>query len=247
MTIAGVLAAFAIPGPLVPAVEGVLLLGLLAWGQLEFQSRRKDSPAYREHVTDIQEFARSARDSGLFMTYATGGKAQVVNPISMAGARARDFRSHYSKVANAIDKWNSVATGYGNSAMRYQGLTNIEAEKATDDRSTQLPMLLSALGRGDVDIRDVWWRAENINRLEAAWQLDIYNQPAFSPMITTGLTWTRIDRLWAVVSEFPNLADVRDWRTKVDEERRLRPVLLDGLEQAEIGVRLKGNCEHCPP
>jgi membrane protein implicated in regulation of membrane protease activity len=178
VTIAGVLAWLAVPNPLVPGVEGLLLIGLLVWGQLEFASRRKESVVYRQHVGDIRAFARLARDTGLFMSYASGGMAQVVNAIPMTGARAQDFRSHYSEVADQIDEWNRLANGYVQASHRFLVVTHREAEQATNDRTTGLPVLLGDYGRGDVELSDMTWRVEN-NRLEASYQVTVMNEPAW--------------------------------------------------------------------
>jgi hypothetical protein len=213
---------------------------------LEYQGHRKDSQAHHLHLADIQGFARSARETGLFMRYAAGGQVAVVNAITMGTARAEDFRSHYPVVGQQIDGWNLLATGYSESAMRFQGITHREAERATGDRSTGLPMLLSDLGRGAVDLDAITWRVEN-NRLEASYQLDVFNQPAFSPMVTTDLSVAAIERFWAVLSMFSTLPEVREWRAKVEGIQRLRPALSDQLDRAEITVALRGKCQHCPP
>jgi hypothetical protein len=56
-----------------------------------------------------------------------------------------------------------------------------------------------------------------------------------------------IHGVWEAISGFPNLPDVRDYRTRLEAARRLRSALLDGLEHVEIAVVGRGKCEHCPP
>jgi hypothetical protein len=165
----------------------------------------------------------------------------------MSGPRARDFRAHFPDVARNLDAWNEVAAGLEELGNRFQGLTHREAESASDDQvTTALPMLLSAIGRGEVGLDDITWRVEN-GQLEASWQSDVFGAPAFSQIIRSGhLSNKSVQGVWEVVSAFPNLPDVRDYRTRIEEARQLRPVLLDGLEHAEIAVDLKGKCEHCP-
>jgi hypothetical protein len=248
LTIAGVLAALSVPGPLVPGVEGLLFIGLLVWAQLEYSSRRKDSAAFRQHLTDLQGFARFTRDSGFFITIRRGGEFAAIRPVDLSGPRARDFRAHFPDVARNLDEWNHVAAGLEELGNRFQGLTHRQAEAASDDQvTTALPMLLSSLGRGEVELEDITWRVEN-GQLEASWQSDVFGAPAFSQIIRSGqLTDKGIQRVWDAVDAFPNLPDVRDYRTRLEAARRLRPVLLDGLEHAEIAVELKGKCEHCAP
>lgn len=233
------------PGPLVPAAEGLLFIGLLLWAQLEFASRRKESTAYRQHVAAMQDFAKDARETGLFMNYVSGGRSPVVHAIRMSGARAEDFRTHYPIVAKEIDEWNQLANGYSQINNRFIATTHREAEKATGDRTTTLPMLLSDLGNGQIALRDITWRMDG-NRFEASYVVSIFNEPVYSPMISNGPSAQDIEHFWDVVAEFPNLSEVREWRERIDDERRLRPLLTDSLDHAEYALDLKGKCEHCP-
>ncbi len=166
------------PGPLVPTVEGLLFIGLLIWAQLEFASRRNESTAYRQHVAAMQDFAKDARETGLFMNFISGGRSPVVNPIKISGARAEDFRKHYPEVAQEIDEWNQLASGYAQINNRFIATTHREAEKATSDRTTTLPMLLSDLGRGEINLGDITWRMDG-NRLEASYAVNIFSEPVF--------------------------------------------------------------------
>jgi hypothetical protein len=154
---------------LVPGVEGLLFIGLLVWAQLEYASRRKDSAAYRQHLTDLQGFAHFARATGFFVTIRGGGEFATTRPVDLSGPRGRDFRAHFPDVARNLDEWNQVATGIDELGNRFQGLTHREAEAASDDQATTaLPMLLSGVGRGEVRLADVTWRVEN-GQLEASW------------------------------------------------------------------------------
>jgi len=245
LTTAGVIAALSVPGPLVPAVEGLLFIGLLIWAQLEFASRRNESTAYRQHVAAMQDFAKEARETGLFMNFVSGGRSPVVNPIKMLGARAEDFRKHYPQVAKEVDEWNELTSGYRQMNNRFIAITHREAEKATSDRATTLPMLLGDLGRGEIDPGEITWRMDG-NRFEASYAVSIFNEPVFSPIISNGPTADDVERCWSVVAAFSDLPEVREWRARVDEERRLRPLLTDSLEHAEYALGLKGKCEHCP-
>jgi len=179
------------------------------------------------------------------MNYATGGQVAVVNPVNMTTPRAKDFQAHYPLVGHQIDDWNRIASGYRESAYRYQALTNRAAEKATQGRATGLPMLLNELGRGDLAIGAITWRVQN-NQLEASWALDVFNEPAFSPMLAE-VTEQDVENAWQAISTFGDLREVKDWSARVDAVKRLRPALLDALEHVEIAVDLKGKCEHCPP
>lgn len=177
-----------------------------------------------------------------------GGEFATTRPVDLSGPRGRDFRAHFPDVARNLDLWNKLATGLDELGNRFQGLTHREAESSNPDQvTTALPMLLSALGRGEVRLADITWRVEN-GQLEASWQLDVFGAPAFSQIVRSGhLTDTIVKSVWEAVSAFPDLPDVRDYRTRLQEAQRLRPLLLDGLEHAEIAVELEGKCEHCPP
>lgn len=247
LLVAGVLSALAIPGPLVPAAEGVLFLGLLAWAHVEYESRRKDSPAYRDHLGELHAFAKSAMDTALFMQ-ARDGRFQATNTMNLSSPRAQDFRVHFPHVADQLDQWNKIADGYGEAARRFAGLCHKEAERVTGPSDpTSFHYLLNAIGQGQVqvDVSAVTWRVEN-GRLEASWQLDIDHEPAFSPIVTKELSSEVVERVWQAVCDFPNLPGVQDWRTREEAHDQLRPALYDSLERAEIAFDLKGKCPHCP-
>lgn len=247
LTVAGVITALAIPGPLVPATEGVIFLILLVWAQWEFANRRKESAAYRQHVEDIRNLATTAKYTGLLMPVRRVGDVQITSPIDMKTPQAKDFRAHYPEVAKDIDGWSVIATRFQEAGARYQGLTHREAEKASTDRtSTGLPQLLSPLGEDTLDLGDVTWRVES-GRLEASWMMDTFHQPVFLTIVSTGLSAAVVQQVWDVVTAFPNLPDVQDWRYRLQESRRLRVALIEGLGRAEVAVDLEGKCEHCPP
>ncbi len=65
-------------------------------------------------------------------------------------------------------------------------------------------------------------------------------------MISNGPTVDDVERFWRVVTTFSEVPEVREWRARVDEERRLRPRLTNSLDQAEYALGVKGRCEHCP-
>ncbi|MHB8614105.1 MAG: hypothetical protein ACYDAL_17035 [Candidatus Dormibacteraceae bacterium] len=246
LLVVSVLTTLAVPGPLVPAAEGILFLGLLAWAQLEYASRRKDSPAYRDHLADLHAFARLVTDTALFMQ-ARDGRFATTNTMSMSSPRAQDFRVHFPHVAEQVDQWNNIADGYGEASRRFVGLCHNEAERVTGPNDpTSFHYLLGVLGQGQVDAEAVIWRVEN-GRLEASWQLDIDREPAFSPIVTKNLTSDVVERVWQTVIDFPKLPGVQDWRTSKEAHDQLRPVLADSLERAEIAFELKGKCPHCPP
>lgn len=246
LLVAGVISALAIPGPLVPAAEGILFLGLLAWAHAEYESRRKDSPAYRDHLAELHAFAKSAIDTALFMK-ARDGRFEATNSMNMSSPRAQDFRVHFPHAADQLDQWNKLAEGYNEGISRFAGLCHKEAERVTGPAdSTGFHFLLNAIGHGQVDLSEVTWRVEN-GRLEASWQLDVDNEPAFSPIVTKGLTSDVVERAWQTVCDFPNLPGVQNWMTKKKAHDQLRPALADSLERAEIAFDLKGRCPHCPP
>jgi hypothetical protein len=184
------------------------------------------------------------------MGYATGGRTPAVNPINMTMARARDFRAHYPLIARQIDEWNRLATGYSEASTRFQGLTYRETEKAFGGKiSNGLPQLLGPLGQGDLDASAIVWQYAN-QQVEASWTRNFFNEPAWLTIIdrsTSGITEADLLRVWEVISAFPDLTPVSEWRTRLQGARRLRPLLLDALEHAEIAVELKGKCGHCPP
>jgi hypothetical protein len=213
---------------------------------VEYESRRKDSPAYTDHLTNLHDFATSALDSALFMRSREGNQYEATNPMNMTSPRAEDFRAHFPYIAEQLDQWNKIADGYKQSIDRYTGTCHRESERATGDVQSSLHSLLWAIGQGDVDVADVIWRVDN-GRLEASWQLDVDDQPAFAPIATKGLTNDIIDSVWETVRDFPNLPAVHDWRTRVDGKRQLRFPLIDSLERVEITFDLKGKCQHCPP
>jgi hypothetical protein len=251
VTVGGILSWLAVPNPLVPGVEGLVLIGLLVWAQWEFASRRKTSPGYRQHVDDIRRFAEGARNSGLVMSVRGGAQTRITGPIDMTSPLARDFRSHYPEVARSIDEWNSVATDFDEAGRRYRGLTYRESEKVMldDHTSNGLPDLLSAIGLGDLESATIDWQVEN-SQLQASWSQNTLREPAWSTIVgrpvAAGLTSASLQRIWDAIRVFPELPDVRDWRMRVHEVDRLRPILLDGLGRAEIAVDLTGGCEHCP-
>jgi hypothetical protein len=162
---------------------------------------------------------------------------------------AKDFRSHYPQVAIELDEWNGLAIGFDEAAARYRGLSHREAEKVLDQRGGNgLPDLLSALGQGDVQTGSITWQFQDL-QMQASWSQDTFREPAWSTIIgkpATGLSETDIQRIWDAVCAFQDLPDVRDWRMRLQETRRLRPILVEGLGRAEIAVELEGRCEHCP-
>jgi len=246
LLVAGVLNPLSLPDPLDRAAEGILFLGLLGWAQWVYINRRKDSPAYRDHLADLHAFARSATDTALFMQ-ARDGRFKATNTMSMSSPRAQDFRVHFPHVADQVDQWNTIADGYGEATRRFGGLCHKEADRVTGPSDpTSFHDLLNGIGRGDVDVAAVMWRVEN-GRLEASWQLDIDREPALSPIVTKDLTSDVVERIWQTVSDFPKLPAVQEWRTREEAHDQLRPVLSDSLERAEIAFDLKGKCPHCPP
>jgi hypothetical protein len=105
------------------------------------------------------------------------------------------------------------------------------------------------VGTCDLEPTTIDWQVENI-QLQASWSQNTLREPAWSTIVgrpvAAGLTSVSLQRIWDAICAFPELPDVRDWRIRVHEADRLRPILLDGLGRAEIAVDLKGECEHCP-
>lgn len=245
LTIAGVIAQLSTPGAQVPVVEGILFLILLGWVHWQYLSRQKDSPAYQQHLSDIKTFARSVRDSALFLSFQ-GGRAEATNQINLSSPRAKDFSSHFPDLAAQLGQWNQLADGWNTEVVRFQGLCHKEAEKATNGTDSNLPNLLQVIGLREVEPAAITWRVED-SRLEASWQLDFDKQPAWSPIITRDLSIGSMERVWTALQSFPYLAPVAEWRNRRIAHDGLRPRLLDALEHAEIGVELKGRCANCPP
>lgn len=245
LTVAGVIAQLSIPGPLVPVAEGLLFLVLLGWVHWQYLSGRSDSPAYQQHLRDLKDFARSARDSALYMQDAKGYNFTTTEPIDTSGPRAKDFLAHYPEVAAAVDEWNRMANGYRGVLSRFAGQTHKTSEQLTGTVNSGFPRLLQQVGEGDLAASDITWRIVD-GRLESSWERDVDEQPVFVPVVTAQATDETQEKVQRGIAAFLETPLVRDRRARREVNDRLRPVLLDAFERAEIAVVLKGRCEHCP-
>jgi len=245
LTIAGVIGELSILGPLVPVAEGLLFLVLLGWVHWQYLSGRSDSPAYQQHLRDLKDFARSARDSALYMQDAKGYNFITTEPIDTSGPRAKDFLAHYPDVAAAVDEWNRMANGYREVLRRFAGQTHKTSEQLTGSVNSGFPRLLQQVGQGDLGVSNITWRIVD-GRMEASWERDVDDQPVFVPVVTTQATDETLERVRSGIAAFLETPLVRERRARREVNDRLRPVLLDALERAEIAVELKGRCEDCP-
>ena len=258
LTIASVLARLPLPSRLVPAAYGLAFMVLLFGVHWQYQSRRRDSPAYQQHLGNLRDYARAAKESALFTTDNHGNMFRATRPIDTTLPRAKDFLAHYPKVGAVMTEWNQMALGWTQLLGRYGGFSHKSSEEITGSTNSSLARLLISYGGRDVDLDDVAWRVNN-GHIEASWELDVDNEPAWVPIMqspgtvmdayagrTEAILGAKLEEVKAKVADFPAQPLTVERRRQQEINDRLRPILIAAFDDAEMAVELTGHCPHCP-
>jgi hypothetical protein len=200
---------------------------------------RKETEAYRNHVSDLVSFAQQVR-----MTVERQS-IQGAFPIDLGRPLGRAFRTHFPKVAAKIDTWNGVANSYRQTAQAFLDASNLEADRVGLGANA-FRSVLNHLGNELYDLNDLTWLTE-------MGYLRIGRDPAHDDFfvvsaIPTTATETEalLLRAWDCICHFHEVPEVAAWITARRRSKELAPPLIDELSVVEITYDPDGRCTLCP-
>lgn len=201
-----------------------------------FVAGRKDTKAYRDHVSNIQAFAKQARD-------LVGRRAMAMAfPIDAGSPMRQAFRQHYPRQSALMDEWNEATNGFQAKATAVYAAANAEQARLHLGPSNGWTSVLMGIINKQVDVFDLLWSVQNGHitaALESYW--DITALPD-TPQATERL----LLNLWDSSIEISGNAVVVEW---MDTNRRIDDLvgpLRTALAPIEFTHDLPGHCDLCP-
>jgi hypothetical protein len=231
--------------PRAPLVAlAIVFLLYLAAEYMHGIAGRKETPAYRAHVGNLQDFARHSRQT--VEKESPGLTYTVTDPINVSQPLGRAFKKHFRNIATRIDDWNLVATGYQETFGELQRAVNAEADRlgvATPMFGSALPNLLYVIAIGSDDPNEIVWFVENgrINAQQSRGTFSVALLPT---------TEAETEQLLVQLSEscllVRDLPEVVEWRRRTRVSEELWPSLRDELASVEVMHDPPGRCPLCP-
>ena len=207
---------------------------------------RRHSPAFREHVEDLHQFANRCHDS-LYVQVQGNPPLLTVKSISFARPTGHSLRAHFPDVGTEVDRWNEFVDRYDKAMDRWRQHQISEGERLfPDGRWDQgLTGLMSSIANGETSPSALTWSVQN-QRITAT--------------VTGGSNWWGVGivpntvdaeqgvrkELKAMVSTLYETEVARNWREAQAELNQRRTAVLDALEGAALVRDPPGTCKGCP-
>lgn len=226
------------PVPVTSVAIGILLVLYASSELARGLASRRETSAYRDHVRDLQDFAREA---GRLLDNSQYGAMYV---IDLAPPMGRAFRKHFPAVGIRLDEWNQVASGYTALGERFRKALADEEARLELGSGSGFFALLELVARGLVRLSDMTWSVQN------GWLVVGRQGQGSWTIASIPTTEEETARLLQQVSESAthvgSIKEVEEWFTGDARRAQLRAALIDDLKHVEATHDPSGRCDHCP-
>lgn len=216
------------------ALTVVFVLYLVAEYQREIEGR-KDTDAYRDHVGDIQRFAKQAYD--LVVRRGSG----IAFPFGMDGPMGKALRKHFPKQASLVDEWNKATEGFQAKVTAVHNAVNGEQNRLGLSGNGWASVLLAVINN-EVEPLEIIWAVQNgqvVAIHNSYW--DVSRLPD-TPEATERLLLALWDSSLEIRGN-PAVVALLDTNRRIDD--LVRP-LREALAPIEFTHDLPGECDLCP-
>jgi len=193
---------------------------------------RRHSPAFREHVNDLRDFALRCEGT-LFVNVQGGGAAPFNHSVDIARPSGQSLRAHYPHVADEVDAWNVFVKRLDKAEIAWKKFQYAEADRLFPQGAwdQSLTGLMESIAKGITPVETLEWYV-NSQRIS----VDGEPRPswwALGKVPQDGDTLCRtLTLLWRMLSTLHDSAVATEWRYVHAEVGTRRTAVLDALERA---------------
>jgi len=206
---------------------------------------RRNSPAFREHVADLHEFANRCHDS-LYIRVQGNEPMLTVKSISLDRPTGSSLRAHFPDVGVEVDRWNEFVQRYDLAAQRWRQHQVSEGERLFPQGSWDqgLTGLMESVAKGETSPAMLEWSVQSqritVTGTGTGWWF-LGRVPADEEAVR------RVKmELWTMLTSLHDTDVAGDWRETQAQMSERRTEVLNALEGAATKRDPPGTCVACP-
>jgi hypothetical protein len=196
---------------------------------------RKETPAYRDHIANLQGFARAARERVEMRQQSMLVAIDLSEPLGSA------FTAHFNIAVVRLEQWNRLASGWDRVIAAFA--TSFSAETARLGLvNSGFPSVLQGSVLGWIKVGQLTWFAQTGKvhvSADSTWEIAQLPE-------TEKETERLLTSLWESLTNVRDIPEVAEWARRMRESAELWRPLRDELGTIEFNHDPAGHCKLCP-